>query len=102
MDERIKKLSDLLVRYSCHLQKGEKVLISYEGECCKPLIRQIIKDTYACGAFPYVEIRDSAISREIMLGCEEAQIRFLNEYPTFHQKSSICTVRLLSLFWITV
>ncbi len=86
MDERIKKLSDLLVRYSCHLQKGEKVLISYEGECCKPLIRQIIKDTYACGAFPYVEIRDSAISREIMLGCEEAQIRFLNEYQLAQMK----------------
>ena len=66
MDTRIKKLSDLLVRYSCDLQKGEKILISYEGECCKPLIRQIIKDVYACGGFPYVEIRDSAISREIM------------------------------------
>ena len=33
MDTRIKKLSDLLVRYSCDLQKGEKILISYEGEC---------------------------------------------------------------------
>lgn len=79
MDARVKKLSDLLVHYSCNVQKGEKILISYEGECCKPLIRQIIKDVYACGGFPYVDIRDSAISREIMLGCEEKQIQFLNE-----------------------
>lgn len=86
MDTRIKKLSDLLVRYSCDLQKGEKILISYEGECCKPLIRQIIKDVYACGGFPYVEIRDSAISREIMLGCEEEQIRFMNEYQLAQMK----------------
>ena len=50
------------------------------------IFRQIIKDTYACGAFPYVEIRDSAISREIMLGCEEAQIRFLNEYQLAQMK----------------
>ena len=86
MDTRIKKLSDLLVRYSCDLQKGEKILISYEGACCKPLIRQIIKDVYACGGFPYVEIRDSAISREIMLGCEEEQIQFMNEYQLAQMK----------------
>ena len=29
MDPRIKKLADLLVGYSCDVQKGEKVLISY-------------------------------------------------------------------------
>ncbi len=79
MDMRIKKLADLLVHYSCDLQKGENILISYEGASCKPLIRQIIKEAYATGGFPYVEIRDSAISREIMLGCEEAQIQFMNE-----------------------
>ena len=71
MDTRVKKLANLLVHYSCDLQKGEKILISYEGECCKPLIRQIIKEVYAAGAFPFVEIRDSFITREVMLGCEE-------------------------------
>ena len=80
MDTRVKKLSDLLVHYSCNVQKGEKVLISYEGECAKPLIRQIIKDVYACGGLPYAEVRDSAINREILLGCQEEQIEFLNEY----------------------
>lgn len=79
MDSRIKKLSDLLVQYSCNVQKGDKVLVSYEGECCKPLIRQLIKDIYAAGGFPYAEIRDSSITREIMLGCNEEQIEFLNE-----------------------
>ena len=44
MDERIKKLSHLLTTYSCSLQKGEKVLIDYEGEEAKPLVRQLIKD----------------------------------------------------------
>ncbi|NBI64420.1 aminopeptidase [Clostridiales bacterium] len=86
MDTRIKALSDLLVHYSCDLQRGEKILISYEGECCKPLIRQIVKDVYACGGLPYVEIRDSAISREIMLGCEEEQIQFMNEYQLAQMK----------------
>ena len=86
MDPRVKKLADLLVHYSCNLQKGEKVLISYEGECCKPLIRQIIKEVYAVGAYPYVEIRDSAITREILLGCEEEQIRFKDEIDLAQMK----------------
>ena len=80
MDERIKKLSDVLVHYSCNIQKGEKVLISYEGDSCKPLVRQIIKDVYACGGFPYCEIRDTSISREIVLQCKDTQLEFMKDY----------------------
>ena len=46
MDNRIKKLSNVLVNYSTNIQDGEKVLIEFEGEECLPLIRQIIKDIY--------------------------------------------------------
>ena len=42
MDPRIKELSALLTGYSCALKPGEKVLIDYEGECSKPLVRQLI------------------------------------------------------------
>ena len=80
MDSRVKKLSDVLVNYSCNLQKNEKILIDYEGECTKPLIKQIIKDVYAVGAKPFVNIRDSSVNREILLGCDEDQIKFQNEY----------------------
>ncbi|MBQ8151148.1 MAG: aminopeptidase, partial [Firmicutes bacterium] len=78
MDERIRKLSHLLVNYSCRIQEGEKVLIDYEGEPCKNLARQLIKDVYEAGGLPYAEIRDSAITREILLGCSREQIEFLN------------------------
>lgn len=80
MDPRIKELSDLLVNYSCNLQAGEKILIDYEGDCSKPLVRQIIKDVYKAGGKPYFNVRDAQITREIMLGCDEEQITFLNEY----------------------
>ena len=46
MDPRVKKLSELLTSYSCRLQPGEKVLIDYEGEETKPLVRQLNKDAY--------------------------------------------------------
>ncbi|HKM28163.1 MAG TPA: aminopeptidase [Anaerovoracaceae bacterium] len=86
MDPRIKKLSDVLVHYSCNLQKDEKILIDYEGECTKPLVKQLIKDVYACGGKPYVNSRDASVNREIMLHCDEEQISFMNDYQLYQMK----------------
>ena len=86
MDPRVKELSRLLTSYSCDLQKGERVLIDYEGECCKPLIRQLIKDAYQLGAKPYVNHRDSAIFREVLMEADEDQIEFLNDYQLYQMK----------------
>ncbi len=80
MENRILKLSKLLTEYSVALKKGEKVLISYEGNETKPLIRQLIKDVYALGCVPFVEIRDSQITRELLLGCDENQISSMNQW----------------------
>ena len=71
MDLRVKQLADVLVNYSCNVQKNEKVLINYEGECCKPLVKQLIKNIYARGGMPYVEMRDSSVTREILLEATE-------------------------------
>ena len=86
MDPRVKKLSELLTSYSCRLRPGEKVLIDYEGEETKPLVRQLIKDAYKLGAKPYVNHRDSAVLREILLGADEEQIKFLDEYYLYQMK----------------
>ncbi len=86
MDPRVKELSKLLTSYSCNLQKGEKVLIDYEGECCRPLVRQLIKDAYALGAKPYVNHRDGSILREILLGADEEQITFQNDYQLYQMQ----------------
>ena len=79
MDPRIEKLSNLLVGYSCDVQPGDRVLISYEGECSRNLARRLIKDVYAAGGQPFTEIRDSSITREILLGCSEDQLKFMDE-----------------------
>lgn len=86
MDSRINKLSKVLTSYSCDLKKGERVLIDYEGECCRPLVRQLIKDAYQLGARPYVNHRDSSILREILLNADEDQIEFLNDYQLYQMK----------------
>ena len=86
MDERIKKLSNVLVGYSTNIQPGEKVLVTYEGDECLPLIRQIVKDVYKAGGFPYVEIRDSSITREILLGAQASQLEFMHDYQLYQMK----------------
>ncbi|MDD6920052.1 MAG: aminopeptidase [Eubacteriales bacterium] len=79
MDYRIEKLANLLVNYSCSVKKGEKVLIHYEGECTKNLVRQLIKEVYKQGGMPFVKMRDSSITREILLNCSKEQIEFQAE-----------------------
>lgn len=86
MDSRIVKLSNLLTSYSCDLQKGDRVLIDYEGEATKPLVCQLIKDAYKLGAKPFVNHRDSRVLREILLECDEEQIEFLDDYQLYQMK----------------
>lgn len=94
MDLRVKQLADVLVNYSCNVQKNEKVLINYEGECCKPLVKQLIKNIYARGGMPYVEMRDSSVTREILLGATEEQMNFLNEYQLMQMKGMDCYIAI--------
>ena len=54
MDERDKVLAKNLVEYSCRVQEGERVLISCNGTGPIPLVKQIIKEVYKKGAFPFV------------------------------------------------
>ncbi len=86
MDQRIKELADLLVGYSCDVQPGERVLIDYEGEASKNLARQLVKDVYAKGGLPYVNIRDAQIIREIALGCTEEQLKFKDDIDMAQMK----------------
>ena len=92
MDDRVKKLSDVLVNYSCNVQNGDKVLISYEGDLCKPLIKQLIRDVYARGGTPYYEIRDAEIGRELVLKCEEGQLEFMKDYQLAQMQGMQCYI----------
>ena len=86
MDPRDKKLADLLVNYSCHLQEGENILIEYEGNECVPLVRQIVKDVYKAGGQPFVNRSEASVTRELLLGASEEQLSFMNEYSLYQMK----------------
>jgi len=86
MDPRNIKLADVLVNYSCKVRANEKVLVSYDGSSAKPLVQQIIKEIYDKGAFPYLEIRDSFLTREIIMDCAKEQLEFMKEYQLAQMK----------------
>ncbi len=66
-DNRINLLAKNLVNYSCSLKKGEKILIEAKG-IDYMLVNALIKEVYAVGAYPFVEIYDNRVSRELLMG----------------------------------
>ena len=66
MDERIIKLSNTIVNYSVLVKEGDKVLIQYENNACKPLIKCLIKDIYSKKAIPFVKLLDNELNSLIM------------------------------------
>ncbi|WDV44413.1 aminopeptidase [Clostridiaceae bacterium M8S5] len=86
MDSRIVKLAQNLVNFSTKVKKGEKVLISTGGTSAYPLIRAIIKEVYKVGAYPFVQLANSAISRELMLGASEEQLKLKSDLDLARMK----------------
>lgn len=61
MDSRIKELAHNLITYSCALQPKEKVMIHVFGTSAYPLAQQLVKEAYAAGGYPYVQLKITAL-----------------------------------------
>ena len=81
-DPRIDKLANILVNYSVDLKKGEKILIEAKG-IDYMLVNAIVKEVYKVGGFPFVEIYDNRVSRELLLGETEELARLKAKYDSF-------------------
>lgn len=73
MDPRNRTLAHNLIHYSCRLKPGEKVLISCVGPYPLPLVRALVKEAYAAGATPFVNLSNSQVDRELLLGATPEQ-----------------------------
>ncbi len=80
-DPRINKLAKVLVNYSCSLKKGEKILIEAKG-IDYMLVNAIVKEVYAVGGFPFVEIYDNRVTRELLLGETEELAKLKAKYDS--------------------
>ena len=66
-DTRMQMLARQLIRYSCALQKGERVLIEMFGHQPE-LVATLVQEAYAAGAEPVVRLRDMTVMRALMQG----------------------------------
>lgn len=66
-DFRLHKLAEQLVHDSLDLQTGENLLIRCTAAEI-PLVKELIKSTYAAGAYPHIQMSDEEISRERLAG----------------------------------
>lgn len=86
MDPRIEIFAEKLVNYCCSIQRDEKVLISAMESDCYPLVKQIIKEVYKVGAYPYVKLENMTINRELQMGCSKEQMDFAAENDLLFMK----------------
>ena len=94
MDPRIEKLARGLVRYSCNVQKGEKVYIHYTGMTTKDLARQLIKEVYEAGGLPFAHYTDPQIQRELLLKADEEQIKLMAQVDAMEMAQMDCYIAI--------
>ncbi|MDR2090249.1 MAG: aminopeptidase [Clostridiales bacterium] len=82
-DPRIKKLAKNLVRYSCDLQKGEKILIEFSDSIHYQLINHIIREVFDIGGFPFVQMSNDRIKRELLRGMSVELADFTAKYDAY-------------------
>lgn len=73
------ELADILVNYSCKLQKGEKVLIEARG-VDPNMINALVDVVYKVGGYPFVNITDMRVQRGIMHGMTEELATMMAKY----------------------
>lgn len=88
-DERIVKLAHNLLNYSCNLQKGQNIIIEASDEA-KELVKELVRQTYQIGGYPFVRLSNSEISREIFMGMTTEQAQKLCKYtlPMFEDAAA--------------
>ncbi|MDO5569476.1 MAG: aminopeptidase [bacterium] len=95
MDEKIRKLSDIIINYSIKVEPEEKVLITTHSLETIPLIKCLIKDIQAKGASPFIKIINSTLTSLINEKLTKQQIDLLvkEKYYDVNTYDSFITIR---------
>ncbi len=78
IDSRMRTLARNLVRFSCNLQPGEKILIETVGET-GPLAQILVEEAYAAGGVPFVWLDNKSVDRALLMHCTDEQLKIRAE-----------------------
>ena len=93
----LEALAKNIIEHSCSVQRGEKVYIFAEGLEAKPLVLELVKQLYGCGAEPYVEVIDTDIQKEFLRGSNAEQVDMLGEFRLAMLKKMHCLIAISAL-----
>ncbi|GIP39446.1 aminopeptidase [Paenibacillus sp. J31TS4] len=85
LDPRLTKLADVLVRHSTRIQPGDNVLIEATG-IDNALVKELVRRVHEAGGRPYVNLREQAVTRQLLLGATEEQLKTWADFDTYQMK----------------
>ena len=94
MDKRLLTLSDTIVNYSIKVKENDKVLIQYESDKCKPLIKCLIKDIYKNKGIPFVKLIDNELQTLIKENANSNVIDEMVKLKTYEVDNFDCFIRI--------
>lgn len=95
-DPRYKKLADILIDYSTHVQPGEKVLIEASA-IPSEMISTVIEKCVEKGALPFVDVRDMRVHRTLLKHATGEQMQLLGEFEMVRMKAMDAYIGLRGL-----
>ena len=87
-DVKCNKLASVLLNHSVKLQKGERILIEMLGTDCTDLAIELIRQAKDIGAIPLFNIIDYKVLKEMLINCNEEQIKTYAKYDLIKMKEA--------------
>lgn len=94
MDLRIEKLSNTIVNYSVSVKENDRVLIQYENDACKPLVKCLINDIYKNKGMPFVKLLDNELSSLILEKADDNTLDEMVKMKTYEVDNFDCFIRI--------
>lgn len=92
MDERIGKLADNLVCYSCQVKAGDKVYIHYTGESTRALAKALVRAVQREGGLPFIHYTDPQLQRLQIMECTKEQMELMAEVDALEMSRMDCYI----------
>lgn len=76
-DPRMLQLAKNLVRYSCRVQPGERVMIEAFGPH-RPFVAALVREVYDAGGIPVPVLRENQVQRALIAGATEESLKLIS------------------------
>ena len=94
-DRRVTDLAKLVVGYSIHVERGEKVIINCNQDSTE-MVTALIEEIYAAGGYPFVNYQDQRVEAALSRGTSREHLRLRNSYDKWKTNDMDAVIYLRS------